>query len=91
LFPETRYSYTYFLLTSQCIPTHLAINGPGANPTIARYNASAVKFYNAGSSLVRFEKKEIFSFTMDNAPAFYNAGVVVVNSKFVGSAPDVKS
>jgi hypothetical protein len=28
---------------------------PGANPTIASYNASAVKIYNATSSLVRFE------------------------------------
>jgi hypothetical protein len=29
----------------------------GANPTIAIYNASDVKIYNATSSLVRFEMK----------------------------------
>jgi hypothetical protein len=33
---------------------------PGANPTIVSYNASAVKFYNTTSSLVRFENKTIF-------------------------------
>jgi hypothetical protein len=33
---------------------------PGANATIAFYNASAVKIYNATSSLVRFESKNIF-------------------------------
>jgi hypothetical protein len=34
---------------------------PGANPTIASYNASAVKIYNAVmSSLVHFESKKTF-------------------------------
>jgi hypothetical protein len=33
-----------------------------ASPTIASCNASAVKFYNATSSLVRFENKNIFSY-----------------------------
>jgi uncharacterized protein YdhG (YjbR/CyaY superfamily) len=33
---------------------------PGANSTIASYNASVVKIYNATSSLVRFENKSIF-------------------------------
>jgi hypothetical protein len=28
---------------------------PGANPTIASYNASVVNFYNAMGSLARFE------------------------------------
>jgi hypothetical protein len=32
----------------------------GANPTTASYNASAVQTYNATSSLVRFENKNIF-------------------------------
>jgi hypothetical protein len=32
----------------------------GANPTIVFYNAGAVKIYNATSSLVRFENKNIF-------------------------------
>jgi hypothetical protein len=40
---------------------------PGANPTIARYNAGAVKFYNAASSLVRFENKNIFYRICKNA------------------------
>jgi hypothetical protein len=31
----------------------------GANPTIASYNASAVKIYNAMCGLVRFENKTI--------------------------------
>jgi hypothetical protein len=33
---------------------------PGANPTIASYNASAVKNYNAKSGLVCFEKQKYF-------------------------------
>jgi hypothetical protein len=34
-------------------------SAPGVNPTIVSYNASAVKSYNATSSLVRFENKNI--------------------------------
>jgi hypothetical protein len=33
---------------------------PVSNPTIASYNASAVKIYNATSSLERFENKTNF-------------------------------
>jgi hypothetical protein len=36
---------------------------PGANPTIVCYNASAVKIYNATSSLVRFENINIFIYS----------------------------
>jgi hypothetical protein len=41
--------------------TTVCVNGhfPGANPKIGSYNASAVKNYNAKSSLVRFENKKI--------------------------------
>jgi hypothetical protein len=33
----------------------------GANPTIASYNASVVKFYNATNSVARFKNKKYFS------------------------------
>jgi hypothetical protein len=33
---------------------------PGANPTIASYNASVVNFYNATGSLARLENKKYF-------------------------------
>jgi hypothetical protein len=33
---------------------------PGANPTIASYNASAVKIYNATNTLVRFKNKKYY-------------------------------
>jgi hypothetical protein len=34
--------------------------GSGANPTTSGANASAVKYYNAASSLACFENKNIF-------------------------------
>jgi hypothetical protein len=62
---------------------------PGANPTIASYNASAVKIYNAKSSLVRLEK--IFSSTVKNALVYYLGTMLALlpknKIKIVGLAP----
>jgi hypothetical protein len=55
---------------------------PGPNPTIASYNATG--------SLVCFENKKYFLLIWKNALAYYNAGVVAVNLKIVGSAPGFK-
>jgi hypothetical protein len=57
------------------------------NPTIASYNASAAKIYNAKSSLVHFENKNIYSCFEKYALSYYNAGVLVVNSAVIRLAP----
>jgi hypothetical protein len=59
---------------------------PGANPTIASYNGSAVKNYNTTSSAL-YKQKYYFYFEKTLLPTMYNAGVVVINSEVVGLDP----
>jgi hypothetical protein len=56
------------------------ILNPGANPTIASYNATG--------SLAGFDDKNMLFF-FENAVSYYNAGVVALYSKVIGLAPDI--
>jgi hypothetical protein len=74
------FPFTHARATNQCccccactfVGTWYVRLAPGPNPTIVSYNASAVKVYNAKSSLVRFENKNIFFYLC----TLKNAGVV---------------
>jgi hypothetical protein len=52
------------------------------------YNASVVKNYITTDSLARFESEKKY-FTLKNALAYINAGVVAVKSKIIGLAPGI--
>jgi hypothetical protein len=43
-----------------CIMKTFSLLNPGANPTIASYNASVENFYNATDSLARIENELVF-------------------------------
>jgi hypothetical protein len=49
----------YVRFTAMALQPMIVGLDPGANPTIASYNDSVVKFYNATGSLARFENKNI--------------------------------
>jgi hypothetical protein len=44
--------------------SYLQCSAPGANPTIASYNANVVKFYNTAGSLAHFENKNIIFYLL---------------------------
>jgi hypothetical protein len=58
---------------------------PAANPTTSSYNASAVKIYNATSSLVRFEINGIFCYFEERSSLLHTAlaKYIVANSVVV--------
>jgi hypothetical protein len=71
--------FTYFLweILYLAAKLHTRVTGmqnfcrwTGANATIVRYNASAVKIYNSTSSPVRFESKNVLSYFGKNALAW---------------------
>jgi hypothetical protein len=65
------------------------VSKPGANPTIASYNASGVKIFTTHQ--IAYALVELFCPDSKNALAYYSAGVVVVTLKVVGLAPGITS
>jgi hypothetical protein len=75
VFTFIRLIFVYSFLGETFCPQTMS----GVNPTIARYSARVVNFYNATDSLAKFENKKYFILcTLKNA----------VNSEVVGLAPE---
>jgi hypothetical protein len=74
-------SQVYTARSLKCLATRewaLVDLRPGANPTIASYNANVVKIYSAVNSMAHFRLKIIF-LRFKNSLAYYNAGLIAVN------------
>jgi hypothetical protein len=56
------YVHTYVHMYSD-VKFYGTTKSPGANPTIASYNASVEKIYNATNSMARFYNNNYFSLT----------------------------
>jgi hypothetical protein len=67
-------------------PIQALATTPGANPTIASYNASVVKIYTTTCSLVRFEIKEnFFNFEKRSSLLQRSRGCCTFRSRTIGS------
>jgi hypothetical protein len=61
--PEVHENGTFTCVKMVTSANKIKVKGKqGTNPTIVSYNANAAKIYNAASSPVRFENKNMFFF-----------------------------
>jgi hypothetical protein len=67
------------------------IPSSGANPTIASYNASAAKVYNATSSLVHFENNILFNYEKRSSLLQrWRCSCKYNSRRYIGLAPGIK-